>query len=269
MEKLIITAAINGGVLRKEDIPSLPVDPEEIVEDAWECFKAGASIIHYHARDEEGRPTADWKLYHKIDGMIKDRCDVLLQHTFDLDPRMSWRERLEAGLKTGGDLQIHTLQCPWDPEEPMTQSLVEEYAKALKDRGMRWEMVVYDLSGIERVKDLIGKGLVEEPYYLSMVFGEHYGVPADPRNLLRMIDSLPQGSIYTVIGISQYQFPMVVFSILLGGHVRVGLEDSIYYKGTSLVEGNAQVVHRVARIAKELGREIATPEETRKILEIK
>ena len=269
MEKLIITAALNGSGLSKENVPSLPVDPEEIVEDACECCRAGASIIHYHARDAGGKPTADLELFQRIDGMILERCDVLIQHTFDMVPEMKWREKLEVGLRSGGDLQIQPLQCPWDPEEPLTQAIIEEFAEALKEQGMKWEMVTYDLSGIERVKGLIEKDLVEEPYYITMSFGERYGIPGDPRNLLRMVDSLPEGSVYTVIGISHHQLPMTTLSILLGGHVRVGLEDSTHYTETSRVESNVQVVSRVARIARDIGREKATPDEARKILGIK
>ena len=151
-----------------------------------------------------------------------------------------------------------------------TRPQIESYAKAMLDKGMKPEMEVYGHSMMVDVENLIRKNLIKEPYYINLVLGmTHQGaLPGEPKHLLSLIDYLPEGSIFNVSGIGPAELPLSTLAILLGGHSRVGLEDNVYYAKGVLAKSNAQLVERTARLARELGREPASPNEARQILKL-
>jgi len=278
MEKLIITAALTGGMHGKQANPALPEQPGEIVDAAVECWNAGASIVHLHARDAVGRGVAEPDIFREINEGIRSRCPLLIQDTTG-DAGIPVAQRI-LSLDTGPDMAslnmgtvVFFVPGPEGVEEVdfvNRRSEIEAFAVAMLERGIKPEMEVYSPAMFGEVENLIEKKMVRQPYYVNFVMGVGGmgGYPGTPRNLNTMIDHLPEGAKFNVSGIGKAQLPMSAMAILTGGHARVGLEDNIYYSRGELASSNAQLVERVVRLAAELGRYIASPEDARAILAI-
>jgi 3-keto-5-aminohexanoate cleavage enzyme len=275
LDKLIITAAVTGGFHGKEANPNLPTTPDEIAQAAYECWQAGAAIIHLHARDEAGKPTCDPRIYGEIVDKVKSRCNVVTQVSTGAGPELSPEERIravEAGAEMAS-LNMGTMVRTRFKENSFflnTRPQIEGYAKAMLEKKIKPEMEVYGHSMMVDVENLIKKGLIEKPYYINFVLGMSHqgGLPGEPKHLLSLIEYLPRDAVFNVSGVGPGQLPLTTLSMLLGGHSRVGLEDNVFYKKGVLASSNAQLVERTVRLAKELGRDIASPEEAREILGI-
>ncbi|MBZ2174576.1 3-keto-5-aminohexanoate cleavage protein [Schnuerera sp. xch1] len=270
-EKLIITIALTGNVPTKEMNPNTPITINEIVDDIIKCKEAGASVAHIHVRDEEGNPTCDRELYKKLLEELERRdCDIITQ--------------LSTGARGGGntakwrgqmlDLNAEMASLATGSSNFTTQvnansfELIEELANKMYENNIKPEIEAFDLGMIDNTKYLVKRGILKPPLQFNLVMNVRGSVSGTLRNLLHMVESLPEGSTFTVSGIGLSQVSMLTMSILLGGHTRTGLEDTILYdKG--ILATNQMLVERVVRIAKELGREIATPDEARSILGIK
>ena len=276
MNKLIITVAATGNVPTKEMNPHLPVTPEEIAETAVRCREAGASLIHVHARDVAGKPTLDPEVFARIHRLISECSDIIVQIStggragMDPEARAAAVRRIRpemASLTTGSmNFPDRVYANPFD--------VVEYLAEAMKEAGTKPEMEIFELGMIANALTLAGKGLTLPPLHFDFVLGNRGSLPASPKNLLFLSESLPPDSTWTVAGIGRWQLPMAVLAIVMGGHVRVGLEDNLYYrkgtlKGTGELATNEQLVARVVRIAAEVGRPIASPDEARAILGLK
>jgi len=275
MDKLIITAALTGGFHGKEANPNLPEQPDEIAQAAYDCFQAGAAIVHLHAREENGKPTCDPRVYGEIVAKVKARCDVITQVSTGAGPELSPEERIKA-IEVDAEmasLNMGTMvRTRWGEGSMFlnTRSQIEGYARAMRERCIKPEMEVYGHSMIVDVENLIRKDLVAKPYYINFVLGMgHQGaLPGEPKHLLSLIEYLPKDAIFNVSGIGAAQLPLTTLAMLLGGHSRVGMEDNVYYTRGKLAQSNAQLVERAARIARELGREPASPAEARQMLQL-
>jgi 3-keto-5-aminohexanoate cleavage enzyme len=260
----------------KEANPNLPEQPEEQIEHTIEAWKAGASIVHIHARDMEGKPTQDVEIYRKLkEGIRARKCDAVIQFTTGGGMGMTPEERLrsiEADPEMAS-LNMGTLQ--WGPladgsyyisSNPPNE--LEWYAKEMRNRGVKPELEVYNSIMLKDVRLLIDKGLLEKPYYINFVMGMpgQGTMEATWQNLSHCVSLLPPDSIFNVCAIGRHQLPMTSLSILMGGMARVGMEDNIHYAKGEPAKSNAQLVERTVRIAKELQREIAAPDEAREIL---
>lgn len=275
MEKLIITAALTGGIHGKETNPALPEQPDEIIRDAVRCHEAGAAVVHLHARDRAGKGVADARIFREMNEGIRARCGVIIQNTTG-GPGLPIAERITsldaapemASLNMGSVVFFHEGR-----ELPFInlRSEIEAFAAAMLERGIKPEMEVYNPSMFGEVDNLIKRGLLSKPYYINFVMGVGGmgGFPGTMKNLAMMIDTLPAGAVFNVSGIGRAQLPMNTMAILAGGHARTGLEDCVMYGRGEPAKSNAQLVERVARLARELGREIATPDEARSILGMK
>lgn len=271
MEKLIITCALTGAETTKLDNPNLPVTPDEIAQSAWEARQAGASIVHLHARLQDGTPTQDKRVYKEIIEKIRGSGnDVIVQVSTGGAVGMSAAERVQpvtlqpemATLTTGsvnfgGDVFLNP------PQD------IEQFAKLMKSYGVLPELEIFDAGMIRNAQVLIEKGLVPQHAPFDLVMGVPGGIPGTPRDLLFLVESLPAGARWSVAGIGRAQLPLAAMAIVMGGNVRVGLEDNVFYKKGVLAESNAQLVARVVRLADELGRAVATPQETREMLGLK
>lgn len=268
-DKLIITAALTGAETTRADNPNLPLSPEEIAKAALEAWNAGASIIHLHARDAEGRPTQDVATFRETMALIRERCDVIVQistggavgtppeerlRPLDLVPEMA---TLTCGTVNFGDGVF---------ENPLW--LIEAFARKMAELHIKPELEVFDVGMVETAVKLARRGLLTEPLYFDFVMGVPGGIPGTIDNLLHLAGQIPAGASWQVAGIGRAELPLGVVAIVAGGHVRVGFEDNVYYSKGVLAESNAQLVARMARIAKEVGREVATPAEARRILGI-
>lgn len=269
MDKLIITAALTGAEVTKEQQPALPVSPDEIAEAAYECYKAGASIVHVHARDEEGNPTQAYEVYKEIKEKIEAKCDIIVQPSTGGATWHTPEERLQPVELKPEMATLSCGTCNFGPEVFMnTQDYIEKFASRMKELGVKPEIEVFERGMINNALRLVKKGLIDAPLHFDFVLGVPGACPGTPEDLMHMVKSIPEGSTWTVAGIGRAELPLAVMAIVLGGNVRVGFEDNVYYSKGVLAASNAQLVERIARIAKEMDREVATPEEARKILGI-
>lgn len=270
MEKLIITAALTGAEVTKDIQPSLPVSPDEIAEAAYECYKAGASIVHIHARDEEGNPTQSFEVYKEIKEKIEAKCNVIVQPSTGGATWHTPEERLQPVELKPEMATLSCGTCNFGNEVFMNSGeYIEKFAIRMQELGVKPEIEVFERGMIENAKRLIKKGLLKEPAHFDFVLGVPGACPGTPEDLMHMKSCLPAGSTWTVAGIGRSETPLATMAIILGGHVRVGFEDNVYYSKGILAKSNAELVERVVRLANELGRPVATPDETRELLGLK
>ena len=270
--KIIITAAVTGSFPTKEMNPAVPYTPEEIVNSAVDCHKAGAAITHVHVRDPKtGRPAYDIDLFRRVLEGIRNRCDMVVNLT-------------TSGLRLAPDdisLRLEPISlkpdiCSFDLGSVNFQDRVfinspkwaETAATFMQKKGVKPEIEVFDVGHIYQAIDLVDRGLIKAPPYFQLCMGVKWGISATPENLLFMKSKLPSTAVWSVLGIQKSQLPMITMGILLGGNIRVGFEDNIYRKKGVLLSSNAQMVEIAADLAERLGRSIATPEEARRILGI-
>jgi 3-keto-5-aminohexanoate cleavage enzyme len=270
MQKLIITAALTGAEVTRAQQPALPITPIEIAIAAEECARAGASIVHVHARNPDGSPTQDKETYRQIIEAIKARCDVIVQVSTGGAVGMTPQERLAPVtlVPEMATLSMGTVNFGGDVfmNHPADMEL---FAKALQQHGVKPELEIFDSGMLTTANRWLKKGLLTGPLHFDFVLGIPGGMAGTPEALMYLRSQLPEGATWTVAGIGAAQLPLGTLAILLGGHVRVGFEDNVYYRKGELASSNAQLVARMARISAELGRAVATPDEARGLLGIK
>lgn len=269
MEKLIITAAICGAEVTKEHNPSVPYTVEEIGSEAEAAYKAGASIIHLHVRNDDGTPTQNREHFRLCFEEIKRRCpDVIIQPSTGGAVGMSIEERLQPVdlIPEMATLDCGTCNFGGDDIFVNTENMIKAFGEKMITLGIKPEVEVFDKGMIDMAIRLQRKGFIKAPMHFNFVLGVNGGISAEPRDFTFMMESIPQGSTFTVSGIGRNEFPMAALSIISGGHVRVGFEDNVYVSKGVLAKSNGELVEKVVRLAKELGREVATPSEAREIL---
>ncbi len=270
VQPLIITAAVVGAELSRQDTPFLPLTPDEIAEEAWEAQQAGAAMVHLHARAADGSPTQDIQAYQSIIQAVRSRCpDLIIQVSTGGAVGMSAEERLQP-LALQPDMASLTTGTVNFGEEVFYNSLpmIRQFARAMLEKNIRPELEIFDSGMIANALRLLKEGLLLEPLHFNFVLGVPGGAAGTLKNLMHMVESVPPSSTWCASGIGAAQLPLTTMAILLGGHVRVGLEDNIYYRRGELSQGNAPLVARVFRLAGELGRPLATPNEARRILNL-
>ena len=270
MERLIIAVAPTGSVPKKKDTPHVPVAPDEIAETAYRCEQEGASIIHVHCRDENERPTSRLEIFQETVDKIRRRTKLIVMTSTsgiagqtDPDRAAPLKTKPEMGSLTTGSLNFAGRK----PSVVYVNTIetVQFLAKTMLEMGIKPELEAFDVGFIQQGRKLIEMGLVKEPAHFQLVMGVDGGIPATPENLLHMRDQLPNTATYVVAGMSRMQLPMTTMAILMGGHVRVGLEDNLFLKKGVLAR-NEELVARARHLAEDLQREIAAPDVARKIM---
>lgn len=270
MEKLIITAAICGAEVTKEHNPNIPYTVEEIGRQAESAYKAGASIIHLHVRDDNGVPTQDKERFRQCIEEIQKRCpDAIIQPSTGGAVGMTDEERLQPVelLPEMATLDCGTLNFGGDEIFVNTENTIKNFGKIMIEKDVKPEIEVFDKGMVDYAIQFAKQGYIKEPMHFDFVLGVQMAATA--RDLAFMVDTIPTGSTWTVAGVGRHEMPMAAMGIAMGGHVRVGFEDNIYLSKGVLAKSNGELVEKVVRIAEELGREIASPAETRKILGLK
>jgi len=267
MQKLIITAALTGAEVTREQQPALPVTPQEIAIAAEECAKAGASIVHLHAREADGTPTQDRETYRRIIAAIRERCDVIVQVSTGGAVGMTSAERLAPVTLAPEMATLSMGTVNFGDDVFMNHPAdMETFLHAMQQHGVKPEFEIFDTGMITTLNRWLKKGLLQGPQHVDFVLGIPGGMAGTPQALLYMVEQLPPAATWTVAGIGSAQLPLGTLAILLGGHVRVGFEDNVYYRKGELASSNAQLVARIARISEELNRPVATPAQARAIL---
>lgn len=300
MEKLIITAAITGGA-SPESNPYLPKTPKEQVQAALDCYNAGASIVHIHARNPatgKGEQRAEW--FEEAIVPIREKCDIIINVTTGgsgrrVDGDWLYKEIPEESVK--GRVSVIPELCKNPLAKPDLASfnagspVIDIYdskkkefilrfvmvhsfpdmvyvAETMRAHGVKPELECYDIGMINNAIALAEMGHIEKPLYFQFVLGILGQIPATVDNLIHMVRSIPPDSPWSVCAVGLNEFPMATMAIIMGGHVRVGFEDNIYLSKGVKAKSNAELVEKIVRLAKELDREIATPNEARRILNI-
>jgi 3-keto-5-aminohexanoate cleavage enzyme len=267
MDKLIITAALTGAEVTREQQPNLPITPDEIAEAAYEAYQAGASMVHVHARKPDGVPTQEKEVYKEIMEKIAAKCNIIFQPSTGGAVWHKAEERIQPVLLRPEMASLTAGTCNFGPDVFMnTEEYIETFAKTMNEYGVKPEIEIFDKGMIDNALRLVKKGLLKPPLHFDFVMGVPGAIMGYPQDLMHLVNSIPQGSTWTVAGIGRFELPLSVMAIVMGGHVRVGFEDNIFYTKGVVAESNAQIVARVVRIAKECGREIASPDEARQIL---
>ena len=269
MDKLVITVALTGNVPTKEMNPNLPVTPDEIARDVRRCADAGAVMFHVHARDKEQKPTLDINVFKENVRKIKEVApEVIIQLSTGGRAGRDWEARAkpirlcpEMGSFTTGSNNLPGIVYENPPQ------FLEYLAKVFNETGVKPEIEVFEAGMINNAMYLHKKGWIHPPFHFDFVLGAPGAMPASVKHLQFLVDLIPPGSTWSVAGIGRMEIPMAVAAIVMGGHVRVGLEDNLYMPDGSLAS-NPALVEKVVKIAKEIGREIASPEEARKILSL-
>ena len=264
--------AVTGGEHGRDATPHLPIAPLEIARAAYEAFEAGASIVHVHVRDDNGVPGHFVDRYRTVIDYLGERCDMIVNLTTDPGGEVEGDDRfrsldLSPELAT---LDAGTMQAPTgDRVVEGSLPFLRRLARRMLETGTKPELEIFHSGMIRTCLRLAEEGLIEAPLYFQFVLGAAGYAPGIPSELLGMLNQIPPKSLWSVAGIGRTSVSMAMMGIMLGGHVRVGLEDQIYYRRGELAISNAQLVARVVRLADEFGRPVATPGEARKLLDLR
>ena len=287
--KTILTAAITGNLMTPEISPHLPVTPEQIARQALDAADAGAAIVHLHVRDPEtAKGSMRLDLYEELVARIRaENTDVLLNLTTgeggrfipsDDDPqvaapgstlcvpekRVAHVEALQPDICT---LDFNTM---WSGQASVINAPrnLEIMAGRIYDAGVKPEIEIFDSGDLHMVKDFVARGVLKTPLMVQMVLGVRFGAVANPATMAYLVSQLPEGTEWAAFGIGRAAFPMLAQAWLLGGHIRIGMEDTAHIAKGQHCESNAQLVGKAARIIGDLGGTLATPDEARSILGI-
>ena len=275
MEPLIITTALTGAETTREAQPNLPITPEEQAQTAIDCFAAGSTVLHLHVRDDAGKPTQSLERFEDVISRVRKAVpEMIIQMStggavgepfekrmapLSLKPHMA---TLNAGTLNFGD-EIFT-NAPKD---------IERLAMYFQEVGVAPEIEVYESGMIDYVAKLVKKGFIKhEPLHVQFVLGVPGGMSGKAKNLVYMAEHLKEEiptATWGVAGIGRWQLPCAMMAIPMGGHVRVGFEDNIYYHKGVIADSNAQLVARIKRLAEEFGRPVANASQTKEILGLK
>ncbi|BBQ00569.1 3-keto-5-aminohexanoate cleavage protein [Burkholderia sp. SFA1] len=299
--KVIISCAVTGATHVPTMSAHLPITPAQIRDQAIDAAEAGAAIIHLHARDpNDGRPTPDPAIFRQFVPAIAEATDAVINITTGGSTRMSLEERLAYPLQAAPEMcslnmgsmnfSIHPLAAKvsswryeWEKgyvegmEDMIFRNTFKDIRRILLElggRGTRFEFECYDLGHLYNLAHFVDQGLIKPPFFIQSVFGILGGMGADPENMTVMratADRLfgRENYHFSVLGAGRHQMPLVTMSAILGGNVRVGLEDSVYIAKGVKAESNAQQVRKIRRILEELSFEIASPDEARAMLGLK
>jgi uncharacterized protein (DUF849 family) len=303
MDKLIITCAPTGSLTVPTQTPYLPITPEHIADEAVGAAEAGAAIVHIHARDpRDGRPTSAPELFRAVITQIKKRSNVVIGLTTGGGGGMTAEERIKIVPLFKPELASFNMgpicsslrsvykrykddeyKYPWEKEylhmiegfiQQNTFSSLDTFLKTMDENGTKNECECYDISHIYNLYHYFRQGIIKPPVWMQFVTGALGFIGSAPEDILHMkhtADRLigPENYKWSIIGTGLAYVHTAALAIVLGGHVRVGMEDNIFLQKGVLAKSNVELVEKVVRIAKELGREVASPDEVRKILNLK
>ena len=286
MEKMIITCAVTGSVTTRQQNPSIPYTPQEIAQEAINSWKAGASVVHLHTREPEtGKPTQDVALYKESIKIIRNECDAIINVTTGGGPGMSLETRLAiipelsadsaykpemASLNCGslnfGIINRKTREFILDDVQMNPWSNLLKFADTMLEYGITPELEIYDAGMLNNTEVLFSLNALKEPLHYQFVLGVLGGMQPTVDNLVFMKNAIRPNATWSLCALGLNIFSLGPTAIAAGGNVRVGLEDCVYISQGVKADGNAPMVTKIKRISEEMGREIASPQEARKLL---
>jgi 3-keto-5-aminohexanoate cleavage enzyme len=270
VDPCIISVAITGSGTTRAQHPELPCTPEQIATSAIESWNAGASIAHIHVREADGTPVHNMDYYGEIVERVMGATDMVLNLTTGGAIGMTAEERMDT-LRFEPELASFDAGSMNFGEGVFINSpdFLRKLAQGFQHYNVRPELEIFDEGMIGNCLRLVDEGLLKPPFWWQFVLGVRGGAPATPKTLLHLVECLPPGSTWSAIGLGRGQLPLNTMAIILGGHVRTGMEDNVYYRRGELATSNAQLAERCGRLIRELGRDIASPADARQILGLK
>jgi len=277
-DRVVVSAALTGALTTRDQCPAIPYTPEEIAEEAAAAREAGAAVAHIHARTDDGAPTFSTETYRAIHDAVRERTDILVNFsTGAIDTpvaeRIDYVEQVQpdvAALNMGSMNYAKYSESREDFvfdmvfQNPFHE--IRDLLVAMNDAGVTPELECFDTGHVGNVRPLRQEGVLGDAPHFSLVMGVLGGIPATVENLAHQVRQLPDGASWQVIGISRDQWPLVAAALSMGGNVRVGLEDNFYTPDGKMAESNADLVAAAVEMARDVGREPATPDEAREIL---
>ena len=285
MPPVIVSVAITGGGGTRKQNPHLPVSPDEQSQQTYEAYKSGASAVHIHARDNSGDTCVYGpERYREINRKIRALCpDIIVGNSTGVTPPAGLKEALGIldaapeicslnmgafALRPGGTPKKGDRDKAEEWIFPFNHKFIEAIAEKAIQNNIKPELEIYHAGMYEAMQSLTQLELLKKPYWVQLVFATHSSAICSPQAVLNMVGALPEDSMFSIIGAGVFEFPLNAMGIILGGHVRVGLEDNYYVRRGQLAETNAQLVEKAVRLINELGREVATPAQAREMLGI-
>lgn len=269
-KKVIVTAALTGAVTTKADNPNLPTQPDEIATSAIRCYEAGASAVHIHVRDDDDSASMRYDKFEETVGLIrKAGCPVIINLTSSGGQGFSWEERIKPFKELKPELAsfdagtMNWLNSVVFMNEP---KFLELCGREMIAAGVKPEIEVFDIGMLNTAKYYIKQGFIQEPAHFQLCLGAPGGMEATTENLLYLVNHLPQDCTWSAFGIGKGANEVMMAALALGGNIRVGLEDNVYYNAGQLAASNEQFIERVSRLAAEIGKTVASPDEARAIL---
>ncbi len=270
--KVVLTVAVTGAWPQKTDTPYVPLQPKEIADEVYACWKAGASVAHIHVRDDAGKASMSFEKFEETLRLIRATdCDIVLNLTtsgglgLDDEVRMRPFKTLKpelASFDCGSMNWLHTSVFENRPE------FLEKLAAAMNESGVKPEIELFDAGMLYNALYYQKKGLLKGPLHFQFCLGAAGGMAATVQNFVFLLGLIPEGSTWSAFGIGKEHLPILYATLALGGHIRVGMEDNIFYSKGKLATSNVEFVERSKRIVAEMGKSVATPREAREILGI-
>ncbi len=281
VRKVIVTAALTGAFHGKEANPNLPEQPDEIAQSAYECYNAGAAIVHLHARDKEGKSTNDKNVFSEINLKVRSKSPIIIQDSTApaTHPGLHVDEGLEV-LDADVLPEMCSLDCTlinivykgMNLYYGWTREWIINAASRMKELNIKPELEVFSPTTIDDLEDhIVPSGCLVKPLSISFVLGQTMSQGAmryDLENLLTSWRRVPTDAMFSALTVGKQQMEGTMLALLLGGNVRVGMEDNIWYRQGEKAKSNAQLVERMVRIIREIGLEVASPDEAREMLGI-
>ena len=279
-EKVIITAALTGVATTRKQCPYLPYTPEEIAEEAHRAYNAGATVVHIHARENDGKPTHRLEVYEEIMNRTREKCPVInnfstgtigvpveerIAHVRDIKPDIG---ALNMGSMNYAKFSARDNKFHFDEVFANPFKDIIKFLEAMNSRGIKPELECFDTGHIGNIDPLLKMGILKEPIQFSLILGVLGGISPTTQNLCHMVSLLPKQSTWEVIGISHVQWRLIAAALSLGGNIRVGLEDNFYLNDQVMAKSNGELVEKAVRMTEDVGRKVANINEARKILSL-
>lgn len=266
-DKLLVTVAPNIPPYMAKDIPGLDLSPECIADEVVRAYNAGANIVHLHVWDAKGQPTTELSAFTRTVRLIRERCDIIIEGSTGGVNELSAAER-SVSLQT--DVEMASLNpgsVNYDKGVYVNSpDDIAYWAQEMHRRRIKPDIAIFEVGMVANSLALVEKGWIEPPLLFSFVLGQQGAMPATPKNLLFLSETIPPNSFWGAVGHGGYDLQMSALAMNMGGHARAGFEDNPYYRPGELAKSNAQLIERLVRLAREVGREIATPGEAREML---
>ncbi len=270
MEKVIITAALTGAVTPKESNPTIPLTPQEIADEAYACWKAGAAVVHIHMRDEKGIGTMDKGRFKEAAKLISGKCDVVINMTTSGETGASDDRRMAHLIELEPEIASYDAGTfNWTPYIFVNSPpFLEKLGAVMQEHNIKPEVEVFDSGMLHNALHYVKQGVLKAPLHVQFCLGVLGASTARVEDLVFLKSQLPKDATWSAFGVGKDHLPILYAAIAMGGHVRVGLEDNIYYAKNTLAS-NVDLVSRAARLVREANKEVAKPEEARRILGLK